>query len=669
MHDPHPAPEPRLPLRWDAPIALPLWWLLTGYRRWISPLLPPACRFEPSCSAYARDALSRYGIHRALPLIAWRLLRCQPLSKGGADPVPVWTLAAFALGVVLALPAQAAPCATAAAPVKLRNPKLEVEVSPCGAGLKAVRLLDAQFRMPARPVPAKAPAGKFAAGPLDLVETWDPFCDPFRDELMQPTAAEQLEFRDGATVQTRQQSLVDLYRDDPTWAVRGSSASEVTLVWPDPARVHSPLYLAKRWQLLRDNQLRVDLQVWNVGASPRTVQLVHSVTALQDRAALNGGGFMAMFAGPPDNKSANVALSGEVVRVEATALLKAASAPDPEHTRAGLPDWLGVDSRYFLLASVPTQGYTAQARTRLLLLRDKADTAAVVQARLEPTAVQVPAGSCVPAWVAEQWRGQPCAPDVKAANVVSLGYEVFAGPKDLDALQAAGHNLGQAVDFGWFGVIGRPMLWVLKQAHDLTTSWPAAILMLTLLVKLLLWPITARSTQSMRAMQALKPELDKLRAELEEKARKLGKEKADPTELNQRTMELYSKHGVNPLGGCLPMLLQLPVYISLYKTIQSSVGLYNQPLFGWIGDMTQKDPLYVLPLVLGGVMFAQQKLTPQPGGQADQQKFMLYFMPILFTAMMLQLPSGLVLYILANTVLGIAQTLYINRTAPAPGGK
>lgn len=109
------------------------------------------------------------------------------------------------------------------------------------------------------------------------------------------------------------------------------------------------------------------------------------------------------------------------------------------------------------------------------------------------------------------------------------------------------------------------------------------------------------------------------------------------------------------------MMLQMPVYIALYRSINSSVDLFNQPLFGWVTDLTQRDPYYVLPVVLGAVMFVQQKITPQAGGDPAQQKMMLYFMPILFTAMMLQLPSGLTLYILTNTVLGIAQTLYTNR--------
>jgi YidC/Oxa1 family membrane protein insertase len=273
--------------------------------------------------------------------------------------------------------------------------------------------------------------------------------------------------------------------------------------------------------------------------------------------------------------------------------------------------------------------------------------------------------SCVPAWFATAWGGNACAAGSKAGAVKTYTYDTFTGPKDLEELRVAGHNLQGAVDFGWFGLIGRPMLWVLKQAHDLTGSWPVAIVLLTVLIKALLWPITAKSLKSMRGMQKIKPELDKMRAELTAKAKKLGQDKPDAQELNRVTFELYKKHGVNPLGGCLPMLLQLPVYISLYRTIQSSVGLYNQPLFGWIHDLTQKDPYFVLPIVLGAVMFVQQKVTPQAGGDPAQQKMMMYFMPVLFTVMMLQLPSGLTLYILVNTALGIAQTLYTYRDAAA----
>ncbi len=562
----------------------------------------------------------------------------------------------------------AAKCRPGVLPLPLRAPRAEWNLSPCRGGLQDIRLLDAQFKLEARPAVtgvASWAKDKFAAGPLDLVETWDARWDPFRDTLDEVKVANlQLAVRTPGGQPGSQTvaalavpSLEALAQIEPTWGVVAHSATEVQFVWPDPARVRSPIYLWKRVTPAGPDKpylLHVELAVWNVGLAPAQYRLVHEITTYQDPTTADGGGMLAMFAGPPEHKGASFSFADTAERFDAPALDTATE----EHTRVGLPEWLGVDSRYFLLAMAPAQGFPPQNTSTLRHLPN-----GVVMARLVTAAEQLPAtqGGCVPEWVAKSWGGEICPAATKAGHVKTYSYDAYSGPKDLDELKASGHNLQAAVDFGWFGLIGRPMLWVLNQAHDLTGSWPLAILLLTVLVKALLWPITAKSLKSMRGMQKIKPELDKMRAELTAKAKKLGQDKADAQEVNRITFELYKKHGVNPLGGCLPMLLQLPVYIALYRTIQSSVGLYNQPLFGWVHDLTQKDPFYVLPLVLGAVMFAQQKLTPQVGGDPAQQKMMLYFMPVLFTLMMLQLPSGLTLYILVNTALGIAQTLYTNR--------
>lgn len=578
--------------------------------------------------------------------------------------------AAAALPLV---PVVKAACRPGPAGPLLRSARVEWRVSPCGGGLQDIRLLEPQFKMAARVPPtgvAEWAKYKFAAGPLDLVETWDARWDPFRDELLElQLPSLQLAVRKGQTVEAMAvASLPALYKADRTWGVLASSATEVVLAWPDPARVRSPVYLWKRFTPAgadRPYDLRVELALWNVGGAPAQFRIAHEISTFQDPATAASGGIMAMFAGPPEHKGAGFSYGETTTRFDSTELAE----PDEKHAHTGVPEWLGVDSRYFLLASVPIDGYAAAAQAQgqdLTRLQHLAN--GVVLASLQPVGGILPAltaTGCVPDWYASQWGGTACGAESKSASVKTWKYEIYSGPKDMDDLKAANPNLVGSVDFGWFGLIGKPMLWVLKQAHGLANSWPLAILLLTILVKALLWPITAKSIRSMRGMQKIKPALDKAKAELEAKAKAGGKDKADPADVNRVTMELYKQHGVNPLGGCLPMLLQLPVYIALYRTIQSSVGLFNQPLFGWISDMTQKDPYYVLPLVLGVVMFAQQKLTPQVGGDPAQQKMLLYFMPILFTVMMLQLPSGLTLYILANTVLGIAQTLYTNREVKA----
>jgi YidC/Oxa1 family membrane protein insertase len=199
------------------------------------------------------------------------------------------------------------------------------------------------------------------------------------------------------------------------------------------------------------------------------------------------------------------------------------------------------------------------------------------------------------------------------------------------------------------------MLWLLNWFEGVIGNWGVAILLLTLVVRSLLYPITKKSSDSMKAMAALKPEMDKLKE-------KFG---GDKMRFNEELMKLYRANGVNPLSGCLPMVLQMPIWIALYRTIYSSVDLYQQPFIGgWIDDLSAKDPFYILPVALGGLMFAQQKLTPSTMDSA-QAKMMLYFMPGFMTLIMLNLPSGLNLYIMASSLLSVLSQAYINRKGKA----
>jgi YidC/Oxa1 family membrane protein insertase len=192
-------------------------------------------------------------------------------------------------------------------------------------------------------------------------------------------------------------------------------------------------------------------------------------------------------------------------------------------------------------------------------------------------------------------------------------------------------------------VLARPMLWVLKTIHRGIGNWGIAVILLTVLIKIITWWPTAQSMKSAAAMAKLKPEMDKLKE-------KYGDDKA---KMNQEVMLLYQKHKINPLGGCLPVLLQMPVYIALYSMLGNSVELYHAPLGLWIHDLTASDPFFVLPLLTGAIMFAQQKLSPTPPDPS--QKTMMTVMPLMFTGMSIFLPAGLTLYILTNTALSMVQ--------------
>ena len=242
--------------------------------------------------------------------------------------------------------------------------------------------------------------------------------------------------------------------------------------------------------------------------------------------------------------------------------------------------------------------------------------------------------------------------------------EVYVGPKDFDALEAVGHSLSRAVELGWFGFIAIPLLHVLKLSHRLTGNYGIDIILLTMIIKVLFIPLTKRSFESMRAMQKLQPQMMKIREKFKDNSEAMNKE----------IMELYRRHKVNPLGGCLPMLLQIPVFIGLYSALMNAVELRHAPFMLWINDLSAPDrlgtlqlPLVqhpgvpILTLLMGVSMFVQQWMTPS-AADPQQQKIMM-IMPVMFTFMFVNFPAGLVLYWLVNNVLTIAQQYYINRSA------
>jgi YidC/Oxa1 family membrane protein insertase len=236
---------------------------------------------------------------------------------------------------------------------------------------------------------------------------------------------------------------------------------------------------------------------------------------------------------------------------------------------------------------------------------------------------------------------------------VEKKFLLYLGPKRDRNLVAVSPALVDVVDYSIMGIplgfLARPMVFLLSMFHGWTASWGVAIFLLTLLVKLLLFPVTYKSVVSMRRMQLLKPELDKLKEQY----------KNDRERQQLEQMKLFRERGVNPLGGCLPMLLQMPVWFALYRMLWSAVDLYNQP-FLWISNLTAAEPFPTLALLVGALTFVQQKLTPT-SVESQQQKMMMYMMPIMFTVFMIALPSGLVLYIMYNSILTIIQQAVINK--------
>jgi YidC/Oxa1 family membrane protein insertase len=221
----------------------------------------------------------------------------------------------------------------------------------------------------------------------------------------------------------------------------------------------------------------------------------------------------------------------------------------------------------------------------------------------------------------------------------------YLGPKTPEELAKAGHSLRKAIDLGFFSILAQGLTQLLRIFHKVSFgNWGLAIILLTLCVKITLYPLTATSYRSMARMRALKPEMDRLNEMYKDDRQKRG----------AAVMELYRKNKINPAGGCLPQLLQLPIWIALYTSLSTEIELFRAPFLLWWKDLSAPDPYFVLPLSLGVLMYVQQKITPSTMDET-QTKMMLYMMPVMMTSFMLFLPAGLCLYILTNSILSIGQ--------------
>ncbi len=279
------------------------------------------------------------------------------------------------------------------------------------------------------------------------------------------------------------------------------------------------------------------------------------------------------------------------------AVLEAGTHPGPFR-------WIGIDNRYFLAALLPSPDLFAHARTELphkLILTAK------------PVAI-APGGSFT-------WE-----------------VPYYLGAKGHTWLSRYHMGLERSIDFGFFAWIGRKMLEALEHLHGITGNWGWAILVLTLILQGILFPLTWKSLRAAASMKKLQPEIAKLQQKYAD----------DSQKLSAATMELYKTKGANPLGGCLPMVLQMPIFIALFNALRNSWELHGAGWIFWIRDLSAKDPYYVLPIVMGGLMFLQSKMNP-PAGDPAQQKIMM-FMPLIFTFMFMNFPSGLVLYWLTNSL-------------------
>jgi YidC/Oxa1 family membrane protein insertase len=242
---------------------------------------------------------------------------------------------------------------------------------------------------------------------------------------------------------------------------------------------------------------------------------------------------------------------------------------------------------------------------------------------------------------------------------------IFIGPKSMDLLNSLGHDLGKALNFGFFNFIAKPCLWFMNKIHSVVPNYGIAIILLTLSTKIILWPLGNKSYKSMSEMKRLQPLMTEIRE----------KHKGDKQKMNQELMALYKTYKVNPMGGCLPMVLQIPVFFALYRMLYQAIELRHAPFFLWINDLSAPDRLFdfgfsipfmeppygipVLTIIMGATMLLQQKMSPPPGDPTQAKMMML--MPVVFTFIFINFSSGLVLYWLVNNVLSISQQYYVQK--------
>ena len=235
----------------------------------------------------------------------------------------------------------------------------------------------------------------------------------------------------------------------------------------------------------------------------------------------------------------------------------------------------------------------------------------------------------------------------------TISARLFSGPQTKKDLLETAPGLEYTVDYGWLTIVATPLFWVLSKIHSLVNNWGVAIILLTLLIKAAFYPLSAKSYRSMAQMRELAPRLESMK-------QKFGD---DRQKMQQAMMELYRTEKINPMSGCLPILIQIPVFISLYWMLLGSVELRHAPFFGWIQDLSAVDPYYILPLIMGASMIIQTKLNPKPTDPI-QAKVMTW-MPVIFSIFFFFFPAGLVLYWVVNNIVSIWQQWYINKNIHA----
>jgi YidC/Oxa1 family membrane protein insertase len=388
-------------------------------------------------------------------------------------------------------------------------------------------------------------------------------------------------------------------------------SSDVSLTWSS-----SRLKVQKQILFSEDNPYLMDIHVSLKNEGSEAIRLSPMLWVMRkQRETEANGGIFSFLRGPSDVFYPLFFQKDKLESFENWEKLSVAE------TKQGNIFWGGIADRYFLVSVIT--GHEA-ARASVRYGKEKGN---VLYAALTYGDVVVNAG-----------------------ETIEESYQAYIGPKKREELGKLGVHLEASIDYGWFSFVSIPMLWLLVFFEKYLGNWGLSIIVLTFLVKLLLHPVNKKSMMSMKAMQKLGPKLKEIKE----------KYKNDKQRLNTEMMQLFKTHKVNPMGGCLPMLIQMPVYIALYKVLWSSIELYHAPFFWFYKDLSAPDPYMITPVLLGIFMYFQQKLTPQAATMDPAQAKIMMMMPVMFGVFMIFFPFGLVLYILVSTVTSVIQQYMIH---------
>jgi YidC/Oxa1 family membrane protein insertase len=354
--------------------------------------------------------------------------------------------------------------------------------------------------------------------------------------------------------------------------------------------------------------INVDTKVQNVGTTPVSPKLYMEL--VRDNSPVETPRFSHTFIGPAVYSDEHHFQKIDFSDIDKN---KATFVPSANN------GWIAMVQHYFASAWIPQQG---------------ADRKIYVE-KIDPALYRV--------GVQEQ------LPTIAPGQTIDSQARLFAGPEEERMLEGVAPGLELVKDYGMVTIIAKPLFWLLEKIHSYVGNWGWAIILLTLLIKAVFFPLSAASYKSMARMKTITPRMTQLRERY----------KSDPQKMNSELMALYKTEKVNPFGGCLPVVVQIPVFISLYWVLLSSVEMRGAPWLLWIKDLSQPDPFFILPVLMAVSMFLQTRLNPTPPDPVQAK--MMMFMPLAFSVMFFFFPSGLVLYYVVNNVLSIAQQYYITR--------